>query len=79
MKPEFLSGLSSPLFIREPLLTDEALFIAAMNRSQTLHHPWVKAPTSVQEFHSYVQRSQQSNQKCFLLLINMNILSAFLI
>lgn len=52
--------------IREPMLKDKEAFTFAMQNSQTLHYPWVKAPTTPQEFDEYFQRYQQSNQKCFL-------------
>lgn len=54
------------VFIREPKIDDEDEFIAAMQRSQSLHHPWVKAPATPQEFDEYFQRYQQPNQKSFL-------------
>lgn len=54
------------IIIREPRLEDEDDFIAAMQRSQILHHPWVKSPKTSQEFGDYFQRYQQNNQKSFL-------------
>lgn len=56
----------SAVTIREPTFEDKEAFIAAMNRSQSLHHPWVKAPLTSQEFDEYLQRLQQSNQQSFL-------------
>lgn len=54
------------LFIREPKLEDQDSFIAAMQRSESLHYPWVKAPITSQQFEQYFQRYQQPNQKSFL-------------
>lgn len=54
------------LFIREPKIQDKETFISAMKRSQSLHHPWVKAPITSKEFDDYFQRYQQPNQKSFL-------------
>ena len=54
------------VFIREPTLEDESLFLSAMQRSRSLHHPWVKSPETPQEFSDYFQRFQQPNQKSFL-------------
>jgi len=54
------------VFIREPKMGDKEEFIAAMQRSQSLHHPWVKAPATPQEFDEYFQRYQKPNQKSFL-------------
>jgi hypothetical protein len=55
------------MIIREPIIEDEDIFLAAMQASQSLHHPWVKAPLTSQEFHDYFQRYQQPNQKSFLI------------
>lgn len=54
------------VLIREPMLEDENTFITAMQNSQTLHRSWVKSPQTPQEFRDYFQRSQQINQKSFL-------------
>jgi RimJ/RimL family protein N-acetyltransferase len=54
------------VFVREPKIEDRAEFISAMKRSQLLHHPWVKAPTTEKEFDDYFKRYQQPNQKSFL-------------
>lgn len=54
------------IMIREPMLKDKESFISAMQRSQSLHHPWVKAPTTAKEFDEYLQRFQQPNQRSFL-------------
>ncbi|HSW75893.1 MAG TPA: hypothetical protein VLG50_02535 [Candidatus Saccharimonadales bacterium] len=56
----------SNVSIREPKLDDKENFLAAMQRSQALHYPWVKAPLTSQEFDEYFQRFQQPNQKSFL-------------
>lgn len=57
---------SSKISIRELTLNDKDDFLNAMKRSQALHHPWVKAPLTSQEFDEYFQRSQQPNQKSFI-------------
>lgn len=54
------------VFIREPKLEDNEPFISAMQHSQSLHYPWVKAPATAHEFTEYFQRYQQPNQKSFL-------------
>src|SRR3990167_2536994 len=56
----------SKVIIRELKNDDKNNFLEAMQRSQSLHHPWVKAPLTSQEFDEYFQRFQQSNQKSFL-------------
>lgn len=54
--------------IREPTNEDENNFLAAMQRSQTLHAPWVKSPQTSQDYRDYLQRRQQDNQKCYLVI-----------
>lgn len=63
--------------IREPTLQDEAEFLDAMQKSKALHHPWVSAPLTPEEFHAYIKRSEQDNQKCFLVLKNNQIAGVF--
>ncbi|MBA3660935.1 MAG: GNAT family N-acetyltransferase [Gammaproteobacteria bacterium] len=52
--------------IREPKMEDKDVFLAAMQRSQSLHHPWVKSPDTSQAFDDYLQQFQRPNQKSFL-------------
>lgn len=52
--------------IREPKFEDKEAFLQAMQSSQTLHFPWVKSPLTLQEFDEYLKRSQQPNQKSFI-------------
>lgn len=52
--------------IRELTLADKEAFLAAMQRSQTLHQPWVMAPLTDTEFDEFYERAQQPKQKCFL-------------
>lgn len=59
--------MSKPkVIIREPELDDKNEFLVAMQRSQTLHNPWVKTPVTSEEYIEYYQRYQQANQKSFL-------------
>ena len=60
--------------IREPHMQDEALFLAAMKSSETLHHPWVKAPLNSEEYRSFIARAHQDNQKCFLVCDNHDVI-----
>lgn len=52
--------------VRELKHEDKDAFLAAMQRSQALHHPWVKAPTTPKEFDEYFKKFQQPNQKSYL-------------
>lgn len=54
------------IIIREPHVKDEASFLAAMKSSESLHHPWVKAPLTSEEYSGFIARAHQDNQKCFL-------------
>lgn len=65
------------IILREPTLQDEPAFLAAMKKSIALHHPWVKAPLTSEEFQAYVKRSQQDNQKSFLVLKNNEIAGVY--
>ena len=63
--------------IREPTLQDEENFLLAMQKSVPLHHPWVKAPLTSEEFHTYIKRSQQDNQKSLIVLKDNQIAGVF--
>ncbi len=63
--------------IREPTIKDESAFLSAMKKSIAFHHPWVKAPLTLEEFQAYVKRSQQDNQKSFLVLKNNEIAGVY--
>lgn len=63
--------------IRQPTLQDEPAFLSAMQKSVALHHPWVKAPATSEEFHAYIKRSEQENQRSFLVLKDNNIAGVF--
>lgn len=56
--------------IREPQLSDKSAFLDAMQRSKNLHHSWVKAPITNQEFQEYLARYSQQNQKSYLVIVN---------
>jgi len=53
------------IIIRAPKIEDKAHFLQAMQQSQLLHYPWIKAPLTVEEYDDYLLRSQQPNQKSF--------------
>lgn len=52
--------------ISEPQLSDQDEFLAAVAASRKLHHPWVSAPSSAEDFVCYVNKSQQSNNFGYL-------------
>src|SRR3990167_893849 len=65
------------ILLREPTLQDEAVFLSAMQKSISLHHLWVKTPLTHEEFQAYIKRSEQENQKSFLVLKNNEIACVF--
>jgi len=65
-----VSELINFLTLREPIIQDKKNFLEAMNQSQFLHHPWVSAPKTSEEFEAYMQKyaESQDRNKSFLLL-----------
>lgn len=63
--------------LRVPALQDEVEFLRAMQKSVSLHQPWVKAPLTSEEFRVYIKRSTQENQKSFLVLKDNQIAGVF--
>lgn len=55
------------IILREVKQEDQDKFLLAMQQSQSLHHPWVKAPLNVREFEAYFQRCQQGLHKSYLM------------
>lgn len=58
--------------IKAPCIEDESAFISAVKSSQYLHSPWVKAPSNAEEFKAYLERSQLTNHKSFLVIDEYN-------
>ena len=54
------------LFIREPQLNDEQSFLNTMLRSARLHAPWIKSPSTSDEFKEYIHKYQQPNNKSYV-------------
>lgn len=54
------------LIIREPILKDQTAFLSSVEKSQALHHPWIKPPQNEEQFEAYLKRSELPNHKCFL-------------
>lgn len=63
--------------IREPKYQDKADFLRAVARSQSLHQPWVSTPVTSEDFKKYIQRSQEKNEKYFLVFKGGNIAGVF--
>ena len=68
---------NNAIIIREPTLQDEIEFLSATQKSIALHNLWVKAPLTAEEFHAYIKRSQQDNQKAIFALKDNKIAGVF--
>ncbi len=53
------------VILQEPQQIDQEMFIATMQASQSLHHPWVNPPKTAEAFEAYFLRYQQDNQKSY--------------
>lgn len=58
------------IIIREPLIEDADAFLLAMNRSVSIHSPWVSPPKNFEEYNQFLLRIKNPNQKGFLVEIN---------
>ena len=57
---------------------DGPAFLKAMQESQSLHHPWVKPPTTVQQFQDYLVKYQQANNRSYIVLdVHENIVGVY--
>ena len=48
---------------------DEPVFLAAVERSRSLHHPWVQAPGTPETFREYVAKRQSPRAAAFFLWV----------
>ncbi|MDG4758288.1 GNAT family protein [Micromonospora sp. WMMD710] len=53
--------------IRRPRPTDADEFVAATRRSRDLHHPWLVAPTSAEEYDRYLARIRRRDSAGYLI------------
>ena len=60
----------SRVSIRLGDLADEAEFLAAVERSRRLHHPWVQAPSSSDAYRDYLARPQDSRGAAFFVWLD---------
>ncbi|MEV5208685.1 GNAT family protein [Micromonospora sp. NPDC053740] len=56
-----------PAAIRRPRPTDSDEFVAAAQRSRDLHHPWLAAPASPQEYELYLRRIRRRDSAGYLI------------
>ena len=60
------------LYLREICQHDEEHFIQTMKKSHDFHQPFTTPPKTKEAFHTYFLRSQQDNQKSYLVLNQSN-------
>ncbi|MEU8300620.1 GNAT family protein [Micromonospora sp. NPDC048909] len=56
-----------PAAIRRPRPADEAEFLAAAHRSRELHHPWLAAPGSPEEYAAYLRKIRRRDGAGYLI------------
>ena len=56
--------------IRPGTLADEEQFLAAVERSRSLHHPWVQAPATSQAYRDYLSKSDGGRNVAFFIWLN---------
>jgi ribosomal-protein-alanine N-acetyltransferase len=54
------------VYLRPPVLADEAAFLSAVRRSRALHHPWVSPPASPKKFTAFLERMASPTNHCYL-------------
>jgi [ribosomal protein S5]-alanine N-acetyltransferase len=55
--------------IRPGNLDDESEFLAAVERSRTLHHPWVQAPATPEAYRDYLSKHQDPRGAAFFVWV----------
>ena len=55
------------VFIRPGSLEDEDVFLAAVERSRKLHHPWVQAPGTPEAYRDYLMKRQDPRGAAFFI------------
>jgi ribosomal-protein-alanine N-acetyltransferase len=54
------------VYLRPPVAADAEEFVAAVERSRALHHPWSTPPSTTQAFLAYVARTADPAQAAYL-------------
>ena len=58
--------MTARIYLRPPALTDQRQFLASVRASRALHRPWAFAPSTPEQFRSYVKRMQGPANRGFL-------------
>jgi [ribosomal protein S5]-alanine N-acetyltransferase len=56
--------------IRPGSLEDQPQFLAAVERSHTLHHPWVQAPATAEAYRDYLSKHQEPRGAAFFIWVD---------
>jgi ribosomal-protein-alanine N-acetyltransferase len=54
--------------LRTPTLADSGDFLAAVERSRRLHHPWLEAPADARAYSAYCERIARDDNEGFLMI-----------
>lgn len=65
------SSISTPtesemIVLREPAAQDEAPFLSAMQNSRDFHFPFITAPSTPEEFQTYLAKGKQESEQYYL-------------
>ena len=55
--------------LRNPRRSDAEEFLSAVQRSRTLHRPWVSPPASPWSFRAYIARARRRSHRSFLICL----------
>jgi ribosomal-protein-alanine N-acetyltransferase len=55
------------VYLRSPEPADCRSFLKLARNSRVLHRPWIIAPSSAREFHSYLARTARPSDRAFLI------------
>jgi [ribosomal protein S5]-alanine N-acetyltransferase len=59
-------------YIKAPCPDDAGAFLAAMRRSEALHHPWVTAPRDSSGWRRYLERLERDSEAGFLVRLKID-------
>jgi [ribosomal protein S5]-alanine N-acetyltransferase len=62
-------AFNTRVVLRQPQASDQAAFVATALRSRKLHRPWVKVPSSSDDYSAYLERMRQPANKAFVVCI----------
>ena len=56
------------ILLRKPSTEDETVFVSTMRNSRDFHFPFITAPTTSEEFQTYLHKSEQGSEQYYLAL-----------